>query len=510
MKRLPATTVYYGLSVGLRLPTWVVMSVYLVRELHLSPLQLVLMGTAMEAAVFLFEIPTGVVADTYSRRLSLIIGFLGMGTAWIAVGLVSEPWIVILLWALWGVSYTFTSGAYEAWLADEVGAENLGTLFLRGRKLGYLGAVTGLALQVGVGTQSLRAGVIVGGAFTLLCALVCIFVMPETGFRRKPRSERASAVSQLRSQALSGARFAWATPIVLLLIGVELFMGMSSEAFDRLKEAHFLRDVGLPAVGHLDPVVWFGIFWLVGMVFGYIALGRLIRRLERGGRTVVAHYLFGFTFLELVAMFVFALSGSAWLAIAALLGVFLARGSVRGFRGFEGRKRGAGREQRAGDERSGVPQARAKAHRGRGNRVPAPLVHGHRGAPEELRRHAERDRGCARRRHGLRWVVDHGLQRDRGVGHGRNPGSGDLHADALERGRDEGRADDLRRRHSGRAAVRGRPALRPPPRAGSDAGARLRHLQRRPRARVLPLPRRQRHRNARRGWLLRDDDDGRG
>ena len=88
---------------------------------------------------------------------------------------------------------------------------------------------------------------------------------------------------------------------------------------------HFLRDIGLPAVGNLDPVAWFGIFWLVGMVFGYIALGRLIRRLERGGRTVVAHYLFGFTFLELVAMFVFALSGSAWLAIAALLGVFFAR-----------------------------------------------------------------------------------------------------------------------------------------------------------------------------------------
>ena len=41
----------------------------------------------MEATVFLFEVPTGVVADTYSRRLSLIIGFLGMGAAWLLVGL---------------------------------------------------------------------------------------------------------------------------------------------------------------------------------------------------------------------------------------------------------------------------------------------------------------------------------------------------------------------------------------------------------------------------------------
>jgi len=80
MTRLPAKTVYYGLEFALSMPTWVVMAVYLVSELDLSPLQLVLMGTAMEAAVFVFEIPTGVVADMYSRRLSLIIGFIGM--AW--------------------------------------------------------------------------------------------------------------------------------------------------------------------------------------------------------------------------------------------------------------------------------------------------------------------------------------------------------------------------------------------------------------------------------------------
>src|ERR1051325_10287727 len=70
MKRLPATAVYYALHFGLHLPTWVVMAVYLVRDLHFSPLQLVLMGTAMEAAVFLFEVPTGIVAATQIHPLS--------------------------------------------------------------------------------------------------------------------------------------------------------------------------------------------------------------------------------------------------------------------------------------------------------------------------------------------------------------------------------------------------------------------------------------------------------
>jgi MFS transporter, DHA3 family, tetracycline resistance protein len=325
MKRLPATTVYYGLSFGLRLPTWVVMAVYLVRELHFSPLQLVLMGTAMEGAVFLFEVPTGVVADTFSRRLSLVIGYLGTGAAWLAVGLVSAPGLIIVLWALWGLAYTFTSGAEQAWITDEVGVENVGTIFLRAARFGQAGAVLGLILQVAVGTLSLRGGVILGGAFTIACGLACILVMPETGFVRRPREERASALAELRTTALRGGRFAWTQPIIMLLIGVELFMGTSSEAFDRLKEAHFLRDVGLPAVGHLGPVAWFGIFWLAGMALNIAAIGSLIKRVERGGRPAVANFLFGFTVLELAAMLLFALTGSTWLAIGGLLGVFFAR-----------------------------------------------------------------------------------------------------------------------------------------------------------------------------------------
>jgi MFS transporter, DHA3 family, tetracycline resistance protein len=325
MRRLPARPVYFGLSFVLRMPTWVVMAVYLVQELHFSPLQLVLMGTAMEAAVFLFEIPTGVVADTYSRRLSLIVGYLGTGFAWLLVGVVSDAWLIIALWALWGFFYTFTSGAEQAWITDEVGMENVGTVFLRGARFGQAGAVVGLLLQVAVGVVSLRAGVILGGAFTIVCGLAAILLMPETGFRRRPRAERGSALAELRTTALAGVRYAWAAPVIVLLIGAELFMGASSEAFDRLKEAHFLRDVGLPAVGQLDPVVWFGIFWLAGMLLNIAAIGSLIKRVERGSRQTIAQFLFAFTLMQLAAMLVFALTGSVWVAIGGLLGVFFAR-----------------------------------------------------------------------------------------------------------------------------------------------------------------------------------------
>jgi DHA3 family tetracycline resistance protein-like MFS transporter len=325
VKRVDAERLYYALQFFLFMPTWVVAAVYLVRVLHLSPLELVLMGTAMEAAVFLCELPTGVVADTYSRRLSLIIGFLGTGTAWMLLGVFTAPWAIIALWAFWGLAYTFTSGAFQAWITDEVGVENVGRVFLRGSRIRYVGAVVGLVGQVALALISLRAGVIAGGAVTALCGIACIFLMPESGFQRRSRAERGSAFAEMCGTAASGARFAWAAPVILLLVGVEVFMGMSSEAFDRLKEAHFLRDVGLPAVGHLDPVLWFGSFWLVGMVLGFVATGWLIKRFERVGQSVVSKSLFTLTIMEMAALFVFALAGSTWAAIGALLGVFFAR-----------------------------------------------------------------------------------------------------------------------------------------------------------------------------------------
>ena len=102
-------------------------------------------------------------------------------------------------------------------------------------------------------------------------------------------------------------------------------------------------------------------------------------------------------------------------------------------------------------------------------RVRPLLVHRSRGASEELRDHPGRDRGGARRRDGLRRLVDHGLQRDRGVGHGRDPRPGDVPADAERRQRR--RPDDLRHRQAGRHAVRGRPALRAPAGARADGVA---------------------------------------
>src|SRR6185436_7812560 len=58
---------------------FVVASLYEATVAGLTPVQLILVGTTLELSAFLFEVPTGIVADVYSRKLSIVIGYLLMG-----------------------------------------------------------------------------------------------------------------------------------------------------------------------------------------------------------------------------------------------------------------------------------------------------------------------------------------------------------------------------------------------------------------------------------------------
>jgi MFS transporter, DHA3 family, tetracycline resistance protein len=328
MRRFDAVRVFYGMeffdTLGAQ-AAFTVWAVYLVQDVGVNPLQLVLLGTLSEIAIFLFEVPTGVVADIYSRRLSIIIGIIVSGAAIVVLGLVPVYWVIVVAAILRGIGGTFMSGAWEAWITDEHGVDGIGRVFLRGNQFSYLGAIVGSGLGVAIATQALGAGIVFGGLVSVATGIVCIFVMPEHGFVRRPVEERTSPLHAMRSTAVTGGRLVRGNNILLLIVGITFFAGAASEGLDRLWEAHLIKDVGLPSLWGLDPVVWFGVFNIAGLAAGIVITSFLVPRFEHAENSKLAKALLGLTVLLSVSVVIFGLATSFVVAAIAYLVARLAR-----------------------------------------------------------------------------------------------------------------------------------------------------------------------------------------
>jgi len=317
MRRVSATTAFYALEIVLTLPAWIVVAVFLVRDIGLSPLELILVGTVMEAAVFLFEVPTGAFADTYGRRRSIALSCVLQGAGYMILGSATNVETVLAAWALWGFGWTFMSGAYQAWITDEVGADRVGRVFARGEQLSYVGALFGLVASVALATVSLRLPIIGVGAVIGALGIATALWMPETGFNRSSAAERENPWAELRGAVTNGVRYVRVQPLLLAIVAIDFFGGMSTEAFDRLREAHFIREVGLPGLGSLDPIVWFGLFGVGSLAIGFVASHYLVRRFDREDPPSLARWLAVITAVQALALALFAVSGTLGLALAA-------------------------------------------------------------------------------------------------------------------------------------------------------------------------------------------------
>ena len=159
-----------------------VMIVYHIEKVHLNPLQLILVGTTLEAACFIFEIPTGIVADIYSRKLSIVIGAVLTGLGFILEGSISSFASVLVAQIIWGLGSTFTSGSIEAWIAEEEKEQDLDKIYIKGAQAGQIGAVIGIILSTIVGNLSVRLPIIISGCLFVIIALFLALYMPENNF----------------------------------------------------------------------------------------------------------------------------------------------------------------------------------------------------------------------------------------------------------------------------------------------------------------------------------------
>lgn len=293
--------------------------IYQATVVGLDPFQLVLVGTILEATCLLFEIPTGIVADTYSRRLSILIGFALIGGGFLLEGSVPRFGAVIASQVIWGIGFTFTSGAVEAWITDEVGEDEVGHVFLRGTQIGLLGGLAGTVLSAALGLISIQLPIVMAGIGMLLLGIALLIFMPERNMHITPGEDR-STFERMGRTFVDGVRLAASRPVVRALIGISLIAGLASEAFDRLNTVFILDRFDFPTLfGGDNPVIWFGMSSIVSTMLGLTASEVLKRRNpEALGKGAPARLLAVCAAIQVLTTVIFALSGILWLAFGML------------------------------------------------------------------------------------------------------------------------------------------------------------------------------------------------
>jgi len=146
------------------------------------------------AGMVLFEVPTGVVADTRGRRASYLLGTLTLIVStllYLLMWHVSAPfWAWALTSALLGLGFTFFSGAVEAWLVDALAASGytrdggtLESVFAKGEIIEGI-AMLGGSVAGGLIAQATNLGVPYVVRTLVLAAtfLVAFTVMRDVGF----------------------------------------------------------------------------------------------------------------------------------------------------------------------------------------------------------------------------------------------------------------------------------------------------------------------------------------
>ncbi len=320
-------TTYYSLAGLYTLAAsviWGVNTLFLL-DAGLSFFEVFVANAAYSVGTVLFEIPTGVVADTLGRRASFLasaavlalVTFLYLLLAEAEAGVVPFALVSVLM----GLGFTFYSGAVEAWLVDALSATGftgaLDSIFARGQQ------VTGAAMLVGtvggglIGQLDLSGPYVVRSVLLVLVFAIALAAMHDIGFTptRVPAAELPAA---MRATARAGVAFGWAQqPIRLLMVVSAIQSGFLFFAFYAW-QPYLLELLGRDAV------------WVAGLVSAGIALATI------AGNQVVhiaAQYCGRRTTLMLAAAaaqsaaaLVVGLTTSFWIALGGLLGIMLAVG----------------------------------------------------------------------------------------------------------------------------------------------------------------------------------------
>jgi MFS family permease len=254
---------------------WLVTSVYLVIDAGLSPAQLVLIGSVQSVFALVFEVPAGVVADTISRKWSLVIAQVLSGTAMIATGLFEAFPALLATQVLWGISWTFASGADVALITDELAdPARINLVLARSARAQLTGGATGL-LVLGLLASATRRDIAIVSAGIAMTALAFYVAIRFTEHNFVPT--RTARWSASWTTFRSGVTLVRRSRAILLIFAATFLVNGASDAAGRMIPKQ-LVDLGLPSAP--DPTIWFTGLGVIGLAVGGVVLRLLTRRIN--------------------------------------------------------------------------------------------------------------------------------------------------------------------------------------------------------------------------------------
>jgi MFS family permease len=209
---------------------WGINTIFLL-DAGLSNLEAFAANAAFTGGMVLFEVPTGIVADTVGRRASYLLGTLTLTAStalYVALWQIEAPfwaWAVVSL--LLGLGFTFFSGAVEAWLVDALTATGFSgameQVFGRGQVVGGAAMLLGSAAGGVIAEQtSLGVPFVLRGAILAVMFVVAFALMHDVGFT--PEQGRG-ALTEMRAIASASIDYGWRVPAVKWLMLESLFTG---------------------------------------------------------------------------------------------------------------------------------------------------------------------------------------------------------------------------------------------------------------------------------------------
>ncbi len=258
---------------------WLTMAnLYFATVITDDPFRLSLLLVVLETATFAFEVPTGLIADSFSRKWSIVIGYIIWGAGFLLQALIPIYEVTLLSQVIWGLGFTFVSGAPEAWLVDELGQEEASALFLRGSQIGQVTTLLSIVASTALATLHLALPIALGGVATILLALLLALIMPEEGFQ--PAGSTVMSFAQLRQTFSAALKMVRGGPVLRSIVLIGMVIGSSVGGFDAMYAPHIVQNFVLPI---FESEIWFGIL-LAGVTLLTLPLLELTRRWLRQKR----------------------------------------------------------------------------------------------------------------------------------------------------------------------------------------------------------------------------------